>query len=317
MNGSNNFNVCPRCGNSNALSAKFCARCGQQLKMPEEAVICHKCGTRNTPLANYCRSCGTTLKVGLQTKICPKCGKEVEIGQSVCECGYGFANLSPVTPAPTEQTEAATETSATAEVQSVPPTRVHGRAFAIVATVILALFTFFIVAPAMAKPDFLIRFDGAMLIRNGVGLYATDFVSLFIEACGSGGSFGGAIDYMGGFGSFVEFLMSVAVIIAITAHTIVCITRICTQKRSKRPNWLYLILAGVCTILCGLLAMGQYVDTESGKLWSIVAKAFSTGGDVGAVTYLIPAYFLFFFFYSLVARVKVKEEDQEPNQSEQ
>ena len=77
MNSSNSFNICPRCGNSNSLNAKYCSRCGAQLKVPQEAVVCPKCHTRNSSLANFCRNCGATLKVGAQTKICPRCGKEI------------------------------------------------------------------------------------------------------------------------------------------------------------------------------------------------------------------------------------------------
>ena len=77
MNSSNSFNICPRCGNSNSLNAKYCSRCGAQLKVPTEAVVCHKCHTRNYSLANFCRNCGATLKVGAQTKICPRCGREI------------------------------------------------------------------------------------------------------------------------------------------------------------------------------------------------------------------------------------------------
>lgn len=316
MNSSNNFNVCPRCGNPNALSAKFCARCGQQLKVPQEAVICHKCGARNTPLANFCRSCGTTLKVGLQTKICPKCGKEVDVTQSTCDCGYGFANLATVTPAPAEET---TQVGVADEVtETVEPARTHGRAFAIVATVLLAIFTYFIAASAILRPDFLINFDGGMVkYRDAGALYAVDFILLFISAVSRGGGFGNVIANMGGFGSFAEFVMACMVLIAIIAHTVVCIVRICTQKRSKRPNYLYLGLASVCTLICGLLLMGQYMaNPESNKVWHLIANTFVTGGTLGYVTYLIPFYFWFFFFYSLVARKKDTSEQNEEQAAE-
>lgn len=89
-NSANSFNICPRCGNSNSLNAKFCSRCGAQLKVPEEAVICPKCHTRNTSVSNFCRSCGTSLHKGNPTKICPKCGRELSVETKSCECGYVF-----------------------------------------------------------------------------------------------------------------------------------------------------------------------------------------------------------------------------------
>ena len=100
MNSSNSFNICPRCGNSNSLNAKYCSRCGAQLKVPQEAVVCPKCHTRNSSLANFCRNCGATLKVGAQTKICPRCGKEIGAEENVCACGYSFVTLQQTEPRP-------------------------------------------------------------------------------------------------------------------------------------------------------------------------------------------------------------------------
>ena len=98
MNGSNSFNICPRCGNSNSLNAKYCSRCGAQLKVPTEAVVCHKCHTRNSSLANFCRNCGATLKVGAQTKICPRCGREIGAAENMCACGYSFVTMQQTEP---------------------------------------------------------------------------------------------------------------------------------------------------------------------------------------------------------------------------
>ena len=98
MLSSNSFNLCPHCGNSNTLNARFCARCGTQLKVPEEVVVCRACGTRNSPMANFCRNCGSQLKVGEQTKICPRCRKEVPASDNTCSCGYSFATITTVAP---------------------------------------------------------------------------------------------------------------------------------------------------------------------------------------------------------------------------
>ena len=100
MSSSNSFNICPRCGSPNAMSAKYCSRCGGELKLPEEPVVCHNCRTRNSPLANFCRNCGAELKVGYATKICARCGSEVPADQSVCTCGYVFAHTSYTAPIP-------------------------------------------------------------------------------------------------------------------------------------------------------------------------------------------------------------------------
>ena len=91
---SNNFNICPRCGTSNSLHARYCFQCGAQLKAPQEPVVCQKCHTVNTSSANFCRTCGAGLaKMNLATKECPKCHNTVDSQANVCSCGYVFANI--------------------------------------------------------------------------------------------------------------------------------------------------------------------------------------------------------------------------------
>lgn len=170
MNSSNSFNICPRCGNSNSLNAKYCSRCGAQLKVPQEAVVCPKCHTRNSSLANFCRNCGATLKIGAQTKICPRCGKELNAEENVCACGYSFVTLQQTEPRPVnvastnkskkdkkrdkrQQQQAALEQQAEQQVGKTKTTysKKGGRGFAIFATLLLAVFCYFIIAPATAR----------------------------------------------------------------------------------------------------------------------------------------------------------------------
>ncbi|MBQ2724007.1 MAG: zinc ribbon domain-containing protein [Clostridia bacterium] len=95
MRSSNNFNVCPRCGTANSLSAKYCYQCGGQLKTPSEPVVCTKCHTVNVGGANFCRICGNDLKVAsIQHKECPRCHRIISAESNVCACGYVFANVS-------------------------------------------------------------------------------------------------------------------------------------------------------------------------------------------------------------------------------
>ena len=165
MNSSNSFNICPRCGNSNSLNAKYCSRCGAQLKVPQEAVVCPKCHTRNSSLANFCRNCGATLKVGAQTKICPRCGKEIGAEENVCACGYSFVTLQQTEPRPVnvastnkskkDKKRDKRQQHAVDEQQTVQQggktkttySKKGGRGFAIFATLLLAVFCYFIIAP--------------------------------------------------------------------------------------------------------------------------------------------------------------------------
>lgn len=180
MSSSNSFNICPRCGNSNSLNAKYCSRCGAQLKIPTEAVVCHKCHTRNSALANFCRNCGATLKVGAQTKICPRCGREIGAEENICACGYSFVTLQQTEPRQVnvastnkdrkkdkkrdknrhaEDTYVANSDNASAQTQNGKKPKKSGRGFAIVALILIALFAYIIIAPATARPAFLTNFD--------------------------------------------------------------------------------------------------------------------------------------------------------------
>ncbi len=175
---SNSFNICPRCGNSNSLNAKYCSRCGAQLKVPEEAVVCPKCHTRNSSLANFCRNCGATLKVGAQTKICPRCGKEINADDNICACGYSFVTLQQTEPKRVnvestnkkdkkrdkkhqEQLPVVQQQQATNSSKKKKPvySKKGGRGFAIFAMLLLAVFCYLVIAPATARPAFLVKFD--------------------------------------------------------------------------------------------------------------------------------------------------------------
>lgn len=49
--------VCPDCGNSNPLSAKFCNKCGAKIDCS-----CPNCGNHNPKNSSFCNKCGLTLK---------------------------------------------------------------------------------------------------------------------------------------------------------------------------------------------------------------------------------------------------------------
>ncbi len=51
---------CENCGNENPEGAKFCIKCGKELKTPQPAV-CPNCGTQVTPGTFFCPSCGTSV----------------------------------------------------------------------------------------------------------------------------------------------------------------------------------------------------------------------------------------------------------------
>ncbi|MBQ2914769.1 MAG: zinc ribbon domain-containing protein [Clostridia bacterium] len=313
MLSSNSFNLCPHCGNSNTLNARFCARCGTQLKVPEEVVVCRACGTRNSPMANFCRNCGSQLKVGEQTKICPRCRKEVPASDNTCSCGYSFATITTV--APTADTTASAREERRGKKQKgvragrAVVSKKGGRAFAIVAMVFLLVFAYFFVAPQNLRPSFL-AFDKGLYYEGKNIAYGYTFILLLlyqiIDAVSNpGGNMFNAI--MGALGDNVaKIMVSIMVVIfvlCVVVHFIVCFTRAFTSKRSKKANKFYLVLAVLTTVATALILLPQLLGADFlGGVLKIFAMP--DGFGFGWVLCAIPAYYWFFFIYSAIAKGK-------------
>ena len=313
MLSSNSFNLCPHCGNSNTLNARFCARCGTQLKVPEEVVVCRACGTRNSPMANFCRNCGSQLKVGEQTKICPRCRKEVPASDNTCSCGYSFATITTV--APTADTTASAREERRGKKQKgvragrAVVSQKGGRAFAIVAMVFLLVFAYFFVAPQNLRPSFL-AFDKGLYYEGKNIAYGYTYILLLlyqiIDAVSNpGGNMFNAI--MGALGDNVaKIMVSIMVVIfvlCVVVHFIVCFTRAFTSKRSKKANKFYLVLAVLTTVATALILLPQLLGADFlGGVLKIFAMP--DGFGFGWVVCAIPAYYWFFFIYSAIAKGK-------------
>lgn len=313
MLSSNSFNLCPHCGNSNTLNARFCARCGTQLKVPEEVVVCRACGTRNSPMANFCRNCGSQLKVGEQTKICPRCRKEVPASDNTCSCGYSFATITTV--APTADTTASARDERRGKKQKgvragkAVVSKKGGRAFAIVAMVFLLVFAYFFVAPQNLRPSFL-AFDKGLYYEGKNIAYGYTYILLLlyqiIDAVSNpGGNMFNAI--MGALGDNVaKIMVSIMVVIfvlCVVVHFIVCFTRAFSSKRSKKANKFYLVLAVLTTVATALILLPQLLGADFlGGVLKIFAMP--DGFGFGWVLCAIPAYYWFFFIYSAIAKGK-------------
>lgn len=318
MNSSNSFNLCPHCGNSNTLNARFCSRCGTQLKVPEEVVVCRTCGTRNSPMANFCRNCGSQLKVGEQTKICPRCRKEVPAGDNTCSCGYSFATITTVTPAAGKAVPVREENKGgkkgRQKAAKAPKgakrvaSKKGGRAFAIIALIFLLVFGYFFAAPQELRPSFLAFDKGFVTDANGTW-YGYDYfyikVQKVILAINNPGE--NLLNTMVGIlgSSVAEIMITVmCVIFALCAaiHLIVCITRIFSSKRSTRANKFYLLLAILTTVATALLLVPQLFGPTF--LGGILNLFVAEGLTFGWVICAIPAYYWFFFLYSAIAKSK-------------
>lgn len=350
MSSSNSFNICPRCGNSNIMSARYCARCGGELKLPEDPIVCHNCRTRNTPMANFCRNCGAELKVGYATKICARCGNEVPAEQNVCTCGYTFAQHTYATPFPvradgtvdtgvtatgaegkSSKEKAALDKKAKKEQKKQAKlqkkenarNRVYshkgGRAYAIVAIILLLAFAYLVVAPAVARPTFLSDLDGGISFNpnqavNDVRepLYGYGLVRLMIDAI-TGDSFGDVFAVNGGTAHAVMAVLVLIFALAVLIQLIICIVRIIRPRRSKKPNWCLFALAIFTTLVVAVIAVCNMMEFE--QEWLVkVSEIFKLTDDwiFGNVLYVIPAFFWFFFLYSLVAKARVLKEEVSP-----
>ncbi|MBP2046533.1 zinc ribbon domain-containing protein [Methanobacterium aggregans] len=52
--------ICPKCGNYNSESAKFCTGCGSTL-VKNDHLYCSECGAINSLNAKFCQECGKEL----------------------------------------------------------------------------------------------------------------------------------------------------------------------------------------------------------------------------------------------------------------
>ncbi len=309
MNGANSYNICPRCGNSNALSSKYCSRCGGQLKVPEEPVVCHKCHTHNSPMSNFCRNCGAELKVGLQTKICPKCGKEVDAHENVCTCGYSFVTYQQTAP----QTTPVVGASAAVDVRKKSKKKGKkvyntkgGRGWAIALLILLLFFAYYIVCPPQLK-SLTLRWgklndlDGG-IAHAGISLYGGNYLYILVTAL-QGGTFRSI-----GIANTILIGMVVATVLTMIVQFVIYFVRCFTARRSKHAGWFYFAMFLLTAIIAGLFLLFNSITTSG--FMKKIASAFvlPEGYKLGYAIWAIPFYYLFYFLMSLGARAKALKE---------
>ena len=340
MNSSNSFNICPHCNNSNSLNARFCARCGAKLVVPEEVVVCHKCHTRNNPLANFCRNCGTPLKSGAMTKICPKCGREVASDENVCVCGHSFAQIgyvspdmtqtaapvagiTPVAPVPTDVTVSEDNKKTKKEKKAKAKkkytyksyTKGSGRAFAIVAAILLLLVGYLAASPAAWHLKFIpdkidngVTYvtDGDTITRSYVYDKIVDVVKGVTDIIKNNPKDIPAV--FGGIANMILLGFCCLFALTIVIHFLVAFIRIFSGRRSKKANIYMLVMAIITTIVSALAFLWSYklipnFDNFFGTFLGWFNPANLGGARVGYIyLYLLPAYYWIFFVFSLIAK---------------
>lgn len=301
MNGANNYNICPRCGNSNSLNAKYCSRCGGQLKVPEEPVVCPKCHTHNSPMANFCRNCGGELKVGWETKICPKCGKEVDAHDNVCSCGYSFVTLQHAAPKKASGTQP--QPVNLKKEKDIRDAK-GGRGWAIFSLLFLLLFGYYILMPEKLlntplRFSALNKLDKGIMASSGYWYGGRFLYDLFanIKSLGTLGS-----------ARIILIVMTAVTALTMVVQLLACIVRIAKNKRNKYLGWYYLTMAILSALAMGLLQL--FTRTFNVPVLQKLSDVFALpqGYTLGIAGWAIPVYYLFFFFLSFGSRAKKLKE---------
>ncbi len=297
MSSSNSFNVCPRCGKANALNAKYCSSCGQQLAVPQEVIVCHKCHKTNSPMASFCGACGAPLRVGAQTKICPKCHKEVDANENVCSCGYSFGNVKYASP------EAAASVAAPKKSKS-------GARWVAFFSLLLVLVCYLLPFLSVAyRPEFLIQIDGGLLTSSSGNLYGDDVLAIITEVIleDAGAAFE-IVSEAWGTGGIIVVLLICITEITLLVQFFTYLVRIFSGRKNKRKNLFYLIMAILATLWVGVAFVFNFVAPAEGFIQAI-ANVFTVGTyQIGYMAIVIPVQYWLFFFISLGNRSKKAKE---------
>ncbi len=297
MSSSNSFNVCPRCGKANALNAKYCSSCGQQLAVPQEVIVCHKCHKTNSPMASFCGACGAPLRVGAQTKICPKCHKEVDANENVCSCGYSFGNVKYASP------EAAASIAAPKKSKS-------GARWVAFFSLLLVLVCYFL--PFMSaeyRPEFLTEIDGGLLTSINGNTYGDDFLMTIAEVIlQDAGSAFQVVSQKLGTGAIIFILLILITEITLLIQFFTYLVRIFSGRKNKRKNLFYLIMAILATLWVGVAFVFNFVDPAEGFMQTVASVFIIDSYQIGYMAIVIPVQYWLFFFISLGNRSKKAKE---------
>lgn len=320
MNDTNSFNICTRCGNSNALSAKYCSRCGAQLKAPEQPIYCPECNTRNASTANFCRSCGANLRVTTAaTKTCPSCGREVNATDNVCACGYSFVTAE-------QSVKGSKKDKSATKISTNKSRKVYAhkgaRAFSAISLVVLLIFAYYVLVPyriyrgeifvATLRPTFLVEADKGFEQYLGMGagfgmpgyLYGFDLIAQLFTSISAD-----FVTAMGGMGNILIAFVTLIFATTLIAQLVESIVRLCINKRAKHFNWYCLAMGIVSALIFALITVFNSV-TVSSDFATKVASVFTLSSDysLGYALWAIPIYYLLYFVFSIFAKAKALKE---------
>ena len=308
--------------------ANFCRNCGAELKVGYATKICSRCGSE-VPADQNVGTCGYMFAATTYVSPVP-----VRADGTVDTTGVTATHTEGAVGGESVVTEEKGKKAKKEKVKEEKPKKEKvekvskakdgkvyshkgARAFAIVALILLLAFAYFVIVPAcVIRPLVVSNFDKGLFTDATVTIDATsvrhygyDVVMTFVKALTGGSSFGDAITNNGGTVIAIIAVLVAIFALAVVVHLLVCIVRILRPRRSKKPNWCFFALALLSTVVVALIAVFNLVSVGEGFLAKI-ANIFklAEGWTLGYVLYAIPAYFWFFFLYSLVAKARALKE---------
>lgn len=120
------------------------------------------------------------------------------------------------------------------------------------------------------------------------------------------------------FGTSTFVLVVIFAVFILTAffHLLVCIVRVISPKRSKRPNYLYLTLAVITTVLVAMMSLAHLIpNEESGFRLFFEASYKGLSCEYGLMIWVIPVYYWFFWLYSYIAKRKSPKKEKKSKKS--
>ena len=126
-----------------------------------------------------------------------------------------------------------------------------------------------------------------------------------------------------GWGGVIILGMIALFLVTSLLHVLSCILRLISPRRSKRGNWLYLVLTILTAIIALLIIFSPMLADKEGFLntiYKFVAPGVTAGEtftaySVGYAAAYIPIAYLVLFLYSCIAKKKMPKKEKKDKKS--
>lgn len=251
MQDKTNFNICPKCGAKNILTAKFCCQCGEVLNDVTQPILCKSCNTLNPPLAKYCTFCGKSLAKDAP-KTCPRCHNLVHSGAVVCDkCHFRL---------PLEETQTTPSTDPLKTLQPTKPqsiptkTKYPKKALFgnILFCVLSVMFLYFVVGAKAIIPNFLWD-SGVFNLFYGTTSNGLTTIIDFINTLLAKGTPTLTTTQI------IAFMVVVSCILTAIMTLFINLLRIINSQQVKKCAWWYLAKCLIISIALGYLSLTEKI----------------------------------------------------------